>query len=169
LNYGTKRFIWYFRTGSFLPIKSNTDVYTATGNSARSLTATSRLLAVLGVFWLNLVVAPCAYAIGTEHDCPHCPSEEAAEMAAHHGHHADVADSGCDALMSNCDDAGSVAHEGRSLQPKPKDNVESIAIAPPAYPEAPLDIVDFVVTAADPPEPDWSPPALHLLNCVFLD
>jgi hypothetical protein len=144
-------------------------VNTATGNSARSLAATSRLLAVLGVFWLNLVIAPCAYALDSEHDCPHCPPEEAVETAMHHGHHADMGDSGCDALMSDCDDAGSMAHEGRSLQPKLKDKAEPVAMAPPAFPEASLDIVAFVSTAADPPEPDWSSPALHLLNCVFLD
>ncbi len=141
----------------------------ATGNSARSITATSRLFAVLGVFWLNLVVAPCAYAIGTEHDCPHCPPEDAAEMAAHHGHHRDMAGTGCDALMSDCDDSGSMALEGRSLQPKPKDKAELMAVVPPAFPQAPLDAARFVTTAADPPEPDGFPPALHLLNCVFLD
>lgn len=141
----------------------------ATGNSARPLTATSRLLAVLGVFWLNLVVAPCAYALGTEHDCPHCPPEEATEMTAHHGHHEDMAATGCDALMSDCDDSGSMAHEGRSVQPKLKDNVEPVAIAPPAFPRASLDSARFVTTAADPPEPDGFSPALHLLNCVFLD
>jgi len=144
-------------------------VNTATGNSARSLTATSRLLAVLGVFWLNLVVAPCAYAIGAEHDCPHCPPEDAAEMAPHHGHHEDMAGTGCDALMADCDDAGSIAHEVRSLQPKLKDKAEPVAMAPPAFPEASLDIAGFVTTAADPPEPDGFPPALYLLNCVFLD
>ncbi len=141
----------------------------ATGHNARSLGATSRLLAVLGAFWLNLVVAPCAYAIGTEHDCPHCPPEEATEMAAHHGHHGDMADTGCDALMSDCDDAGSMALEGRSLQPKLKDKAEPAAMAPPAFPEATLDSVCIVTTAADPPEPDGFSPALHLLNCVFLD
>ena len=34
----------------------------------RSRTATGRLLGVLGVFWLNMVVAPCAMAFGAEHD-----------------------------------------------------------------------------------------------------
>jgi hypothetical protein len=144
-------------------------VNTATGNSALSLRATSRLLTVLGVFWLNLVVAPCAYALGSEHDCPHCPPEEAMEMAMHHGHHADMGDSGCDALMSDCDDAGSMTLEGRSLQPKLKDKAEPVAMAPPAFLEASLDTVAFESAAADPPEPGWSSPALHLLNCVFLD
>ncbi|HEY5642793.1 MAG TPA: hypothetical protein VIS31_07940 [Woeseiaceae bacterium] len=142
---------------------------TTSGNSARSLPAGGRLLAVLAVFWLNLVVAPCSYAIASEHDCPHCPPEQMGEMAAHHGHHEDMAGSGCDALMSDCDDTGSMAHDGRSLQPKLKDQSEPAPMAPPAFPQAPLDVVGFATTAADPPEPDGFPPALHLLNCVFLD
>jgi hypothetical protein len=81
-------------------------VNTTSENSARSLPASGRLLAVLGLFWLNLVVAPCALALGAEHDCPHCPPEQMDEMAAHHGHHGDAAGAGCDALMSDCDGAG---------------------------------------------------------------
>ena len=142
---------------------------TATRNSRRTRTATGRLLGVLGVFWLNLVVAPCAMAFGAEHDCPHCPPEMSDEMAAHHGHHDDAASTGCDALMSDCDDTGSFTHEGRSAQPKLKDKAEPVSIAPPAFPEAPLAVVGYVTTAADPPEPDGFAPPLHLLNCVFLD
>ena len=141
---------------------------TAPRNSKRSPTATGRLLAVLGVFWLNLVVAPCALAFGGEHDCPHCPTEQAGEMAAHHGHHEGMASAGCDALMSDCDDIGTLAHEGRSSQPKLKDKAEPVPMAPSTMPDAPIDIVAFVTTVADPPDPAGVFPPLHLLNCVFL-
>jgi hypothetical protein len=142
---------------------------TATTNSKRSRAATGRLLGVLGLFWLNLVVAPCALAFGAEHDCPHCPAEQAGEMAAHHGHHEDMAASGCDSLASDCDDLGDFAHEGRGAQLKLKDEAQPVSMAPPAIPDLPIDIVAFVTTAVDPPDPDPVFPPLHLLNCVFLD
>ena len=141
---------------------------TAPCSNKRSATATGRLLGVLGVFWLNLVVAPCALAFGSEHDCTHCPPEQAGEMAAHHGHHDETAATDCDALTSDCDDIGTLAYEGRSAQPKLKDKAEPVLMAPPAIPDAPIDTVVFVTTAADPPDPAGAFPRLHLLNCVFL-
>ena len=138
-------------------------------NGKRTRTATGRLLGVLGVFWLNLVVAPCALAFGAEHDCSHCPPEQMDEMAAHHGHHSEADDAGCDALMSGCDDIGVYATEGRLAQPKLKDKAEPVPMAPPAFPDAPVAVVGFATTAADPPDPVWASPPLHLLNCVFLD
>jgi hypothetical protein len=144
-------------------------VNTETTNSRRTWTAGGRVLAVLVVFWLNLVAAPCALALGAEHDCPHCPPEHASEMAAHHGHHEDMASTGCDVAMSDCDDIGTYAHEGRLAQPKLKDKADPLPMAPPVIPEASIDTVGFVTTAADPPDPDRVSPPLHLLNCVFLD
>ena len=141
---------------------------TATDNSKRSRPATGRLLAVLGVFWLNLVVAPCALALGSEHDCPHCPPEHATEMAAHHGHHEAMAGTGCDALTSDCDDIGTYAHEGRTAQLKLKDQAEPALMAPAAFPDTPVHSITFVTTTADPPDPAAIFPPLHLLNCVFL-
>ena len=140
-----------------------------TGNSKRTRTVSSRLLAVLGVFWLNLVVAPCAMAFGAEHDCPHCPPEMAGEMTAHHGHHDDSSASACDALMSDCDDLGAFAHDGRAAQPKLKDRVDTVLMAPPSLPVMPVTMPRIVTTTADPPDPVGAFPPLHLLNCVFLD
>lgn len=131
--------------------------------------ATGRLLGVLGVFWLNLVVAPCAMALGTEHDCPHCPPEMSDEMAAHHGHHQDSAGSGCDALMSDCDDLGNYANEGRFAQLKAKDKTDPVAMAPPTLPDTPLAIARVGTATVVPPDPVGAFPPLHLLNCVFLD
>jgi hypothetical protein len=142
---------------------------TTSSNGKRTRTATGRLLGVLGVFWLNLVVAPCAMAFGAEHDCPHCPPAQMAEMAAHHGHHGEADATGCDALASGCDDLGDYAYEGRLAQPKFKDNAQPVLMAPTAFPHAPLATVGFATTAADPPDPVGAFPPLHLLNCVFLD
>ena len=142
---------------------------TAPTNSRRSPTATGRVLGVLGLFWLNLVVAPCALAFGAEHDCPHCPTEQAGEMAAHHGHHEKMSDTGCDSLASDCDDPGTFTNEGRCAQPKPKDKAETVSMAPPAVPDVPVQIAGVVTTTADPPDPYPVFPPLHLLNCVFLD
>jgi hypothetical protein len=127
------------------------------------------LLGVLGLFWLNLVVAPCALAFGGEHDCPHCPPEQATAIAAHHGHHEDTASVGCDSLASDCDDIGTYAHESRKAQPKLKDKPEPVPMAPPPMPDTAVVMPGLVTTAADPPDPAWRSPALHLLNCVFLD
>ena len=138
-------------------------------NGKRTHAASGRVLGVLGVFWLNLVVAPCAMALGTEHDCPHCPPEQMDEMAAHHGHHGEAAGTGCDTLMSDCDDIGAYAHEGRAAQPKLKDKAETVSMAPPAVRNVPVEIAGLVTTTADPPDPDPVFPPLHLLNCVFLD
>jgi hypothetical protein len=142
---------------------------TATRNSKRTRTATGRLLGVLGVFWLNLVIAPCAMAFSAEHDCPHCPPEMSDEMAAHHGHHQDDAASACGALMSDCDDLGTYANEGRFGQLKLKDKTDPVAMAPPAPPASPVTTAQFVSTTAAPPDPVGSSRPLHLLNCVFLD
>jgi hypothetical protein len=142
---------------------------TATRNSKRTRTATGRLLGVLGVFWLNLVVAPCAMAFSAEHDCPHCPPEMSDEKAAHHGHHQDDAASACDALMSDCDDLGSYANEARFAQLKLKDKTDPVAMAPPALPDTPVAATGSVPATADPPDPVGAFPPLHLLNCVFLD
>ena len=142
---------------------------TATRNNTRTRTATGRLLGVLGVFWLNLVVAPCALAFGAEHDCPHCPPEQMDDMAAHHGHHGEATGAGCDALMSDCDDLGTYTNEGRFAQLKLKDHAEPESMAPPPFPDFAIDTVGFVTTAADPPDPVAAFPPLHQLNCVFLD
>ena len=142
---------------------------TSSSNGKRRYTATSRLLGVLGVFCLNLVVAPCAMAFGAEHDCPHCPPEQMEAMSAHHGHHGETAGTDCDALMSDCDDIGAYAHDGRTAQPKLKDKAEPVPMAQPALPDVPLAAVGFATTAADPPDPVGAFPPLHLLNCVFLD
>ncbi len=142
---------------------------TATRQSERTRTATGRLLGVLGVFWLNLVLAPCALSFAEEHDCPHCPPEQMQEMAAHHGHHQEAAGSGCDALMPGCDDIGTYAHEGRLAQPKLKDKADPVPMALQTVPDPPVTAIAFVTTAADPPDPVAAFPPLHLLNCVFLD
>ena len=90
-------------------------------------------------------------------------------MAAHHGHHEKSAGKGCDALASDCDDLGTFTNEGRSAQPKLKDKAEPVSMAPPAVPDMPINIVAFVTTVVDPPDPDPVFPPHHVLNCVFLD
>lgn len=142
---------------------------TTSRNRKRTATATGRLLGVLGVFWLNLVVTPCAFALGTEHDCAHCPPQQAGDMAAHHGHHEDMASTGCAAMLSDCDDVGAIGNDGRHTQLKLKDRAELVPMAPPAFPAASVEPVFLVTTAADPPDPAGTFPPLRLLNCVFLD
>lgn len=138
-------------------------------SSEQPRTATGRLLGVLGIFWLNLVIAPCALAFGAEHDCPHCPTAQKGEMPAHHGHHEGSASKGCDALAADCDDLGSLAHDGRGAQPKLKHKSEPVPAPPPATPDLPVTITDFMTTTTGPPDPVATFRPRHLLNCVFLD
>lgn len=69
-------------------------------NSKRTR-AQSRWLGVFVAVWLNLAVQPCAMALGLDRDCPHCPPVQHEDMA-HHGHHAEEVDAGCDSLLSDC-------------------------------------------------------------------
>ena len=71
--------------------------------------------------------------------------------------------------MSDCDDLGTYANEGRFAQFKLKDKTDTVAMAPPTLPDAPVAVARFVTATADPPDPVGTLPPLYLLNCVFLD
>jgi hypothetical protein len=141
---------------------------TASPKSTRTLTQ-SRWLGVLVAVWLNLAVQPCAMALGLDDGCPHCPPMDHEAMDAHHGHHAEEADAGCDSPLSDCGESDDFSIDGRFFFSKSKDTVddsEAIVVAPAA---AQPGTVGFTTTAADPPRPVGAPPPLYLLNCVFLD
>ena len=141
---------------------------TANPRSTRTLTQ-SRWLGVLVAVWLNLAVQPCAMALGLDDGCPHCPPVDHAAMDAHHGHHAEEVDAGCDSLLSDCGETDDFNIDGRFSFSKAKDttdDVQAVAVAPVA---AQLSRIGFTTTAADPPRPVGSSPPLYLLNCVFLD
>ena len=141
---------------------------TTSRHRKRTATASGRLLGVLAVFWFNLAVAPCAFALGTGHDCAHCPPQHAGHTSAQHEHNQDMAGTGCATMLSDCGDVGAIVNDGRHAQPKLKDRVELVPMVPPAFPAAAPAPVFVVATAADPPDPDGTFPSLHLLNCVFL-
>ena len=141
---------------------------TSTTRQARS-TVTSRVLAVVVALWLNLAVQPCAMAFSDDHDCPHCPPEQDMQMAGHHGHQADKAETDCDSSQPDCGDIDDFSLDGRNTLGKLKAKPLPVAIVAPVSPTAALSPIGFSTTAADPPDPVASTTPLHLIYCVFLD
>ena len=107
-------------------------------------------------------------ALGLDSDCPHCPPTDHEQMSAHHGHHADDVDAGCDP-SSGCGDADEFSIDGRFSCNKAKDKFDDsqLVVVPPDV--GLVDPVGYATTAADPPLSPATSVPIHLLNCVFLD
>jgi hypothetical protein len=119
--------------------------------------------------WINLAVQPCAMAMGTDGDCPHCPPAAEHDMAMAHGHHDIDVEADCATFGSDCGEIDDFGIDSRSAPSKLKDKTEVLAV-PVALPQHPIPgPAGFSYTAADPPEPAAAPPPTYLLNCVFLD
>jgi hypothetical protein len=127
------------------------------------------VLAVVVALWLNLAVQPCAMAFSDDHDCPHCPPEQDMQMAGHHGHQVDKAETDCDSSQPDCGDIDDFSLDGRNTLGKLKAKPLPVAIVAPVSPTAALSPIGFSTTAADPPDPVASTTPLHLIYCVFLD
>jgi hypothetical protein len=130
-------------------------------------TAPGRLLAVFVALWINLAVAPCAMASGSDSDCPHCPPQ-IEETAAHHGHSGGKADNDCATQPPDCGVIDDVSLDGRASQLKLKDKTDLVIHVPPPVPELPPVALIESRSATGPPQPPGPPRTLHLLNCVFL-
>ena len=118
-------------------------------NRQTSAAATSRVLAVVAVLWVNLAVQPCAMAFDADFDCPHCPPAVDDGMAMHHGHGEEDAKSGCATQPSDCGELDDFGFDSRGTQNKLKDNAETVAISVALPPGAIADPVGFSTTAAD--------------------
>jgi len=109
---------------------------------------TRKGIAVLLVFWLNLVLLPCAMAINapeTEHDC--CPPSIEFQPA------------------DCCDlDAATSVKRGGKFESQDDLVVISTVVNWPS-----LRTVKISRHEARPPDPDYSFPPLHKLFCVYLD
>jgi len=131
-----------------------------------------RGFAVLGLVLLAASSTPCAMAFDLAHSCPHCPVQAAGHGSSHHGHpgeHGKGGQAGCDSLQGACGDQDQVNTDARPAQPTIRDltDLPAIAIAAPVDVEFRLSYDRY--PSVDPPLRQHAPPAIHLLNCVFLD
>ena len=131
-------------------------------NDARqSRSVTALLSAVL----LNLAMIPCGMALEGERSCPGCPTEHHAEAHAGHAEHKEHS---TPATQADCCELDTFNVEDRSQQGE-KDGADKTppilftGLTEPAAGGFP------VFSATGPPDPDPSPPPIHILNCVFLD
>ena len=145
-------------------------------------TAQSRARSVLGVFvvvLLNLVVQPCAMALGSaeEHDCPHCPPEHTSEHMGHEmrghdmaSHDKAQATKPCATDATNCSLAEELNYDGRTVKLELKDSPSDSPIA--MYPavanvlaQRPVATTGWHSSRSPPPTPSIP---LNVLNCVYL-
>lgn len=137
---------------------------------------------VLGVFvvvLLNLVVQPCAMALGDmdDHDCPRCPPSHADEHANHAmrghdmaGHDMASSQMPCATDATNCSLAEELNYDGRVVKLELKDspNDAPIAIHPAisnAIVQRPARTNGWHSTRSPPPTPSVP---LNVSYCVYL-
>lgn len=132
-------------------------------------TPAGNVLTIVLALWINLAVQPCAMAMGTGSDCPHCPPAVEDTLAMAHGHHGQEDDSDCASLGTDCGDIDDFGVDSRGAQSKVKDKAQIAVPAPLPSGELPIVPVAIPIPATGLPDPAVAPPPLHLLNCVFLD
>ena len=126
----------------------------------RRRSLTTRVLAMLGVVWLNMVLQPCLMAAEMDMDmtgpCPHCPAPMTDD---------------CDGAASNvCTYFDQVDYDGRSPHPKIVKKVDYGFVALAASPAEHLHSASTCATGP-PPAAELHPPAvpIHILHCVYLN
>ena len=145
-------------------------------------TRRTRMRGVLSVFvvaWLNLVMQPCAMALGSmeDHDCPHCPPshEEGRSGHAGHGSHPTGNESAsgempCAVAATDCSLVDDFNYDGRTVKLELNDppNDAQVAIGPSAvFGAEPRPAEDLVRHSTRSPPPPASVP-LNVFYCVYL-
>ena len=121
--------------------------------------------ALLSAVLLNLAMIPCGMALEGGRSCPGCPTEHHAES---HGGHSAHQEHRTPATQADCCELDTFNVEDRGPQAE-KDGAEK---TPPILFAALTEAAAggfALLSATGPPDPDPSPPPLHILNCVFLD
>lgn len=139
----------------------------------------ARTRSVLAAFvvCLNLVIQPCAMALGEmdEHDCPRCPPSHGNEHSQHamHGHHTVVdeaapGDMPCATKASDCSLVDEINFDGRSVKLEPKDTPTDspIAIQSASVFEPTLRPAQRTCHGSRSPPPPSVP--LNVYYCVYL-
>ncbi len=143
----------------------------AINRNRRRLTA-RRAFGAFVVVWLNLILQPCAMAIGSEPDCPNCPPSHTHFIDGHKMASSDTVKQAmpCASGAVDCDILDDFNHDGRTAQLKVKDAPDELPIALLSATDLasgikPVSQPDPSPVCLDPPGP---PPALTKLYCVYL-
>lgn len=124
------------------------------------------------VVWLNLILQPCAMAIGSEPDCPNCPPSHTPHIDGHEMATSDTVKQAmpCASGAVDCDILDDFNHDGRTAQVKVKDAPDELPIA--LLPAAVVASCIKPVRQRDPSPvclyPPGTPPALTKLYCIYL-
>ncbi|MBT8098084.1 MAG: hypothetical protein KJP16_13960 [Gammaproteobacteria bacterium] len=137
---------------------------------------------ILGVFvvaWLNLVMQPCAMALGDmeKRDCPGCPPAHQDERSGHAMHGGDKAaeesasgEMPCATAATDCNLLDQLNYDGRTVKLELNDapNDSPIAIGPPLTFESALKPIEYRGwhSTRSPPPPASVP--LNVFYCVYL-
>ena len=142
----------------------------------------TRMRSILGVFvvaWLNLVMQPCAMALGDmeKRDCPGCPPAHQDERSGHAMHGGDKAaeesasgEMPCATAATDCNLLDQLNYDGRTVKLELNDapNDSPIAIGPPLTFESALKPIEYRGwhSTRSPPPPASVP--LNVFYCVYL-
>ena len=151
----------------------------ATGKARAQRSSARSVLGVFVVVLLNLVVQPCAMALGgmSDHDCPNCPPSHADEHAHHAmqgndmaGHQMAPSEMPCATDATNCSLAEELNYDGRTVKLEPKDSPSDspIAIHPAVVnvlAQRPAETTGWYNSRSPPPTPSVP---LNIRNCVYL-
>lgn len=133
----------------------------------------TRVFGLLIAVWVSLVLQPCAIAAVSDRDCPHCPMEVEAALAA---------------IEDHCNPAGKTkADDGTSLPSAQSDccdlddgivNVrvdntgddDDLTIFPTCVPASQFRLgpCEESGNATGPPDPTGGSVSLYVLKCVYL-
>lgn len=128
--------------------------------------------ALLAAFCLNLVLQPCAMALGALGECLDCPPDIDHGSLSHHAAApaAAASDAACATGTAGCAAVGGYSHEQRGWQLKLKDAPAGASVAivesNPFLLELRRSVLPQVLRRTSP-RPGASPP-LNVLYCVYL-
>jgi hypothetical protein len=129
-----------------------------------------RTLGMFVVVWLNLVLQPCAMALGGEidHDCPHCPPSHERQ---HDSHNMASNEMPCATGAADCDVLDEFDYDGRLSQLKLKDPRNDLPVAIISVTELLAGVRHSRVEKRRPTHnaPPGYPIPLNVLYCVYLD
>ena len=142
----------------------------------------NRMRSILGVFvvaWLNLVLQPCAMALGNmaENDCPRCPPSHEDQRSEHamHGSHmaadeAATSNMPCSNAATDCSLLDELNYDGRTVKLELNDphSDSPIAIGPPLAFESNLKPVEYIGWHSTRSPPPPASVRLNVYYCVYL-
>lgn len=131
-----------------------------------------RVLGLFVVVWLNLVLQPCAMAMGAveDHDCPHCPPSHARQHDGHDMSSEASRDMPCATSAADCSVFDEANVDGRTGQLKLKNAPTELPVAMVASAERYADVQPKRTIVVRPPDthPPDSSRSLNTLYCVYL-